>query len=307
MNIVSWFKSFWASIVKWFKSREEKPSPKPAPKPPRPEPDRVRYINVLPRPSRASFLRWNARKPLGRPQGALSHVWSDEEFNKLIEWYRGQGDNTVYVIFADQLDNGCPFSIYLDRGVYVGGRRFDEPAIQRAAHRLDLLARAGFAIVGFLTADDSPAIYRAGREALVEHAKDVYEIFDYALCAYCTGIEIDEDGRGPHARSIVNELKRLTQKPIFAHYRRGDWSRAKAEGYDGIMWQYGFNRSYKSIFNETRDALVKMKRHWRNGLFIACEYDKNSNCGIGPRLLQEPELRAIGVKIDGYGNKSHGG
>ena len=248
---------------------------------------------------KASFLRNDASKPYGRMMGLLSKVWSDDQFEDALDWHKAQGDNTLFLAFADQGDNAAPVEFYKGAGVYVGGGEYDMDDVRFMRTRLGMARSRGLKIVAWLTMDDSPAIGRAGTTALVKHAQDTYDLFDDQLDAYCGGLEIDEDGRKNASSAIAARLNSLTDKPVFIHYTRGDWRKAKSEGYDGLMDQAGFGLSYSRLRDRVGGMIAEMKAGWPEGLYVIAEYDRYSNKGYGPQLLA-----AYGDDLDGYGNRA---
>ena len=163
---------------------------------------------------------------------------------------------------------------------------------------LQELVDDGLAPVVWLAPDDAPNFHRDSAEVLPELWRSFIPAIDDLASSYVVGLEMDEYWSGSEQNDLGRHLNTLTEKPLFVHYRTGEWEGARAPWVDGIVYQYGSGVTEAEVRAQTRDLISELSPLGKT--FIAGEYAYRVEEAYARRLGEA----ALEAGADGTGNGS---
>lgn len=284
----------WDKIVAWFKQQQASPAPSSPDEPAEPSTPSTSDAPADPAPpsttkTRASFLLDNANT---RVMNYLCPSVTDTQFDQLIQRLRLNGDNALYIYLANTGDGSPrPTSMYLDG---YGGQ-INAMAVSQMRARIMRARAAGLSIVAWLTADDSRDQSTATASQHLAHVRACAKHFDDLVDRWVVGLEMDEDGRKAHARSMIDTMHACSDHPVGVHLTTGKWYDAFNWHADALHFQFGFGRTPQYCAAMARDIIVKLDGRVE---FFADEYHKSSDSAeakaIGKALLAVPGVCGVG-------------
>ena len=147
---------------------------------------RIKYwLGIVPKWDKCVHAScWDGANAQRRMMNILSPKFTDSKFREYVRWMENRGCDTAHVIFQNGGDGeGAGYSV------------LDNPGLSRK--RIKYLRLHGFAVVAWLTTDDSAAY---NREMLRNPSEYVSKLKDEGLFDHCSivvlGLEMNEYG-GP--------------------------------------------------------------------------------------------------------------
>jgi hypothetical protein len=275
----------WAKIAQtvWDYWRKLKDNPKPPP--PSPAPGDIPIKPPAPaNDHRASFL-FDAASV--RVMNILSPAYTDAQFRAIVERCVNNGDDLVYLYVGNNGDGGGATAI---TSIYAGGGyggAVDHNAVTAMRKRMQHCLERGLAVIAWLTADDSPAQYKAPVGIHLEHVRNCVREFSDLVAGWVVGLEMDSDGRKAHAAAMIAEGRKLDPTRSWGvHLNPGKTS--PLYGADALYYQIsGFNpksvsRDAPAFGREIKSVRAKLPA---NVKLIAAEYSGSSD---------HPNARALG-------------
>jgi len=244
--------------------------------------NKKKKISALPLPKDQSEIFLN--KTLGLwMHTALSQLVNDSVFFEMIRVKKRENTNVWWMYFFNENDYGrIAVSFYTGK---FGASPVNPDVVKWMRGRMETSIKNGFAVVAWLTADDSPSVNRSSAVEKCTHARNVVQLFGDLISGYCVGLELEETTPVSHAAAVVAELRAHTNKSIGVHEVTGQTAYAKIGGVDTMYYQYGFNKSVSQIASETHSAKARVP----GIVFIAAEYHLDSTSldakGLGQAAL----------------------
>lgn len=174
---------------------------------------RIKYwLGIVPKWDKCRLAScWDGSNAQRRMMNILSPKFSDSKFREYVKWMKDRGCDTAHVIFQNGGDGeGAGYSV-LDDGGKLANKRIKELFLE------------GFAIVGWLTTDDSGAYNRALFASPFSYVK---ALNDCGILKYCSivvlGLEMDECGTVAQWTGVYKAVKAVIPKmKLGVHHTNG--------------------------------------------------------------------------------------
>lgn len=209
--------------------------------------------------------------------GDFTHLYagrSARQRQQIVEALRRSGYTHIYIYVINENDyDGTKFNYYV--------RPHDFRKI------LSQLKNDGLLPVVWLAPDDAPQFHQDfPPDKIAETWTSFIPAIDDLVSSYVVGLEMDEYWSQSQQSFLGAHLRSLTGKPILVHYRPGLWGGVLEEWANGIVYQYGVDKSPEQISKESRFMVQKLASSGK--IFIAGEYsakDVKTSVELGKAAL----------------------
>ncbi len=196
----------------------------------------------------------------------LSDALTDADRRRILDVAVAAEYNVLSVYTYNESDyDGETISPFQGGGF---GGPLDEALLNAWRTRLDDIVAAGLHPILWLVPDDAPRIHAADDSTLAAYVSAMVARFDSLPVLWVLALEADEYWPDDKIHHLGTHLASQTARPVGVHQLQGEFHLMHADWVDFGAYQYGFGKSWRSIFDDTRRVAARLEKP-----FIAMEYD----------------------------------
>lgn len=219
--------------------------------------------------------------------GHFTHLYpgyGKDRRTAIIKSLKDRGYTHIYIYVMNQNDyRGPKFNYYNDPKGYKS--------------ILQELIAAGLYPVVWLAPDDAPTLHKnLPPKTLRNKWLSFIPQIETESSSFVLGLEMDEYWSSTEQSYLGSELRKITKRPIFVHMTKGKWEPVLEPWADGLVYQYGFDKTEKEIQQDTIKVLNEVTKIGK--VFIAGEY----NVAGGEKLSINLGDSAMASGAHGFGN-----